>query len=228
MDKRFMTVLAVIVIIFAGIFVFTKKSNDNGGSGGSNAQASHHVRGEGAKKVTLLEYGDYQCSVCLSYYPTVEKVIAKYNADIIYQFKNLPLSPTPHKNAFAAARAAEAAALQGEDKYWLMYHQLYDNQDPRGLSGWVVSNDPLNQYFIDFANKIGLSEAQFKTDYASGKVNDTINADLSDFGKTGQSKGTPSFFINGTYIPNTELSDDNGPSLEKFSKAIDAAIAKQQ
>ncbi len=226
MDKRFLTIVAAIVIIFIGIFVFTKNS-DNGGTAGSSGQASNHIRGQGAKKVTLLEYGDFQCSVCLGYYPTVEKVVAKYDADIYYQFKNLPLSPTPHKNAFAAARAAEAATQQGANKFWDMYHQLYDNQDPSGQTGWAASNDPLNQYFVGFATKIGLNIDQFKTDYASQKVNGIINADTGDFGKTGQQKATPTFFINGTYIPNSDLSDDKGPSLDKFSKAIDDAIAKQ-
>lgn len=228
MDKRFLAILAAIIIIFAGIFALTKHSNNNSGtsnSSTSSTQPTNHVEGQGAKHVTLVEYGDYECPVCEVYYPVVKQVVANNLANIYFQFRNLPLS-TIHKNAFAAARAAEAASLQG--KFWQMHDKLYDNQDPSGTSGWVASNNPLT-YFDSYAKDIGLNQTQFDQDYTSSKVNDAINADLNAFNKTGQQEATPSYFLDGKYIPNSELVDQNGqPSADKFQALLNAEFAKKQ
>jgi protein-disulfide isomerase len=174
----------------------------------------------------LLEYGDFECPICYAYYQPVKQVTAQYNDQIQFQFKNLPLTQL-HKNAFSAARAAEAAGMQG--KYWEMHDKLYETQDPTGQGGWVVSNNPLNDYFVTYASGIGLDIAKFKADYGSQKVNDTINADLADFNKTGLDMATPTFFLNGAYVPNEKLTDPSTgqPSVEKFSAVINAEIAKQ-
>jgi protein-disulfide isomerase len=127
-----------------------------------------------------------------------------------------------HKNAFAGARAAEAAGLQ--NKYWEMNDALYTNQDPNGQSGWVASDNPLT-FFEGFAKTLGLNLDQFKKDYASDKVNNQINADLT-VGNKLKITGTPSFFINDKPI---ELKDivgsDNRPSADKLDKIITDALA---
>jgi protein-disulfide isomerase len=183
------------------------------------------VEGKNAKGVTLIEYGDYECPICGAYYQPLKDAVAQYSNDIHFQFRNLPLTSI-HQNAFAGARAAEAASLQG--KFWQMHDKLYENQDRTGASGWVASRDPLNEYFVNFAKQIGLNIDQFKTDYASGKVNDVINADLAEFRKTGQEQATPTFFMNGTYLPNGGLVDAQGnPSADKIGAAIKAEIDKK-
>src|SRR5581483_9854146 len=174
----------------------------------------------------LVEYGDYECPICGLYYAPVKQVVAQFSNQIYFQFRNLPLTSI-HKNAFAGARAAEAAGLQG--KYWQMHDKLYDNQDPEGASGWVASDNPLS-YFTQFAQQIGLNVNQFKSDYASEKVNNYITADLNAFSKTGQEQATPTFFLDGKYIPNTKLSDPTTgqPSVQKFTQVLNAEIAKKK
>jgi protein-disulfide isomerase len=225
MDKRFLGILGAIVVIFIAVFAISQNSSNNSSGGNTKAQATNHVEGNNAKGVTLVEYGDYECPVCKSYYQPLKDAVAQYKNDIRFQFRNLPLTAI-HRNAFAAARAAEAAGLQG--KYWQMHDQLYDNQDPTGASGWVASGDPLNEYFVNFAKSLGLDINKFKTDYASSQVNDIINADLAAFDKTGQEKATPTFFLDGTYLPNTALVDStSNPSADKIGAAIKAEIDKK-
>ena len=229
MDRRFATILAVIVLIFVGFFVFNKKSGNNSSSSSStNSQATNHVLGKGTTGVTLLEYGDYECPVCYSYYQPVKQTVAQYGDQIKFQFRNLPLSSI-HRNAFSAARAAEAAGKQG--KYFEMHDKLYETQDPSGQGGWVASSNVLNDYFVTFANQIGISDInKFKTDYNSQAVNDSINADLAAFNKTGQAMATPTFFLDGQYLANDKLVDgaSGRPSVDKFSQVIKAEIAKKQ
>jgi protein-disulfide isomerase len=225
MDKRFLVILGAIVVIFIGIFAFNQGSNDkNSKGGGGGNQATNHVTGQGKAGVTLIEYGDYQCPVCGSFEPVVKQVREKYAAEIFFQFRNLPIVAV-HKNAFAAARAAEAAGMQG--KYWQMHDKLYENQDLNGKTGWVATDNPIS-YFTTFAQQIGLNVTKFKSDYASSQVNDAINADLAAFAKTGQQQATPTFFLDGKVLTNNDLIDSQtGPSLDKFSKIIDAEIAQK-
>jgi len=228
MDKRFLGILVAIVIIFAGIFAFSQHSNnktDSSSTSSSSGQASNHLQGLGQKGVTLLEYGDYECPVCSEYWQPLKQVQTQFNSQIYFQFRNLPLSQI-HPNAFASARAAEAAGLQG--KYFQMHDLLYQNQDPTGQSGWVASKDPLT-YFTSYAQQIGLNVDQFKQDYAGSKVNDTINADLTAFNKTGQQMATPTFFLDGKYIDNSQLVDSKTGqvSTTKFATLINAEIAKK-
>ncbi len=208
MSKGFWIIIAAIVVIFGGILLF---KGDKAEAPTNGAAASNHVVGENTKGVVLMEYGDFQCVFCGQYFPLVQQVKEKYKTEITFQFRNLPLSAN-HRNAFAAARAAEAASLQG--KFWEMHDLLFQNQ-----GAWSESSNPLS-IFEQYAAQIGLNAEQFKTDFASSKVNDTINADIAEFKKTGESMGTPRFFLDGKKI--------EPKSVEEFSKLIDEAIAAKQ
>src|SRR3954465_14281877 len=115
MDKRFLGILAVLVIVFGGIFVVSQKSSDssNGTKSGSNkGQPTNHVIGDNAKNITFVEYGDYECPICGAYYQPIKQALTDgVLKNIHFQFRNLPRSSIP-QNAFAGARAAEAAGLQ--------------------------------------------------------------------------------------------------------------------
>src|SRR5690348_13395070 len=124
MSKQFLIAIAAIVVILGGI-VFVSNHNKQNSSSNSSGTPTTHVEGSSPEGVTLIEYGDYECPVCSSFYSTVKQVAAKYNDKVVFQFRNLPLTSI-HPNAFAAARAAEAAGLQG--KYWEMHDLLYENQ----------------------------------------------------------------------------------------------------
>lgn len=217
MSKQFIGILAAIIVGLGLIFWFSgSKNNKNSSTSSNSTQATSHIQGLGKKGVTLMEYGDYQCPVCGAYYSTVKQVSIKYNQDIFFQFRNLPLTQI-HPNAFAAARAAEAAGKQG--KYFEMHDALYEQQN-----SWSNVSNPV-PVFQSYAQQLGLDVTKFNSDYSSAAVNDAIQADVAAFGKTGQQEATPTFYIDGKYVPNDKLIDGSGPSVAKFSEAIDAAIA---
>jgi protein-disulfide isomerase len=221
MDRRFLGILVAIVIIFIGIFALTQhSSNKTPGSTKTSAQTTHHVQGQSQKGVTLVEWGDYECSVCEIYYQPVKQAVAQYSSEITFQFSNLPLTSI-HPNAFASARAAEAAGLQ--NKYWQMHDKLYENQNE-----WVSASNPQTT-FDTYAQQIGLNVSKFDSDYASSQVNDAINADLAAFGKTGKEQATPTFFLDGQYLPNSELIDSQSgqPTAAKIAQVIKAEIDKK-
>lgn len=215
MTKQFWIILAAIVVLLGGILVISNHKDSKSNSGSSKGQVTKHLQGKGSTGVVLQEWGDYQCPVCSEFYITLKEVQAKYNDQIYFQFSNLPLIQI-HQNAFAAARAAEAAGKQG--KYFEMHDKLYDGQQD-----WSRSSTPTT-FFNSYAQQIGLDVNKFKTDYASAKVNNDINADVAAFQKTGANEATPTFFLDGKKVDNNKLFEGNTPSVAKFSELIDAAI----
>jgi protein-disulfide isomerase len=207
MSKGFWAIIGIIVVIFGGVLLF---KGDEANAPSNGAALSNHVQGENAKDVELLEYADFQCPVCGQYYPMLKQVMEKYNADIQFRFRHLPITQI-HQNAFAAARAAEAAGLQ--DKFWEMYDLIFQNQQ-----AWS-SSKKAQTIFEGYAQQLGLNMEQFKADFTSQKVNDTINADVKEFNKTGEDVATPTFFLDGKRI--------QPRSVEEFNQLIDEAIAKK-
>ncbi len=223
MDKRFWAIIGIIIVAFAGIVVFNNKEKPavTDKNGTKIADTTSHYAGKLDSNVTFTEYGDYQCSACKAFSSVTKQVQKKYSDRVRFQFRNLPLTSI-HPNAFAGARAAEAADLQG--KFWEMHDLLYENQDPYGQSGWVASKDPLSDYFVKYAEQLGLNTTTFKKDFASTAVNTRINADLDEFKATKEQLSTPTFFLNGKKIDSSSLLSNQQPNIDAFSKVLDKAL----
>lgn len=218
MSKSFWGVLAAIVVIFGLVFFFTHKNSTNNSGGGKPTQ---HLEGDLSSNIKLVEYGDYQCPYCGEVYPVLQQVLAKYSNQISFQFRNFPLTNL-HPNAYAGARAAEAAGLMG--KFWQMHNKLYQEnvtyytaqQTGTTFNTWINASNPLPD-FDSYAKQLGLNVAQFNKYYNSNQVNNAIEADMAVGGKLNV-QGTPTFFLNGKNI-------GNPVTLSGFEKIINAAIA---
>jgi protein-disulfide isomerase len=217
MSKQFWAVVVIIVIILGGIFIVSNKSSSST-STSSSSKPSQHIEGKGSDGVTLVEYGDYECPYCGEYAATVTQVQSLYNTQMTFQFRNFPLVSI-HQNAFAGARAAEAAALMG--KFWQMHDLLYEENQvyydsSETASTWVGASDP-ETYFETYAKQLGLNVATFEQNYASNAVNNVINADMAAGNKLGVD-ATPTFYLDGK-----QIQVDN--TVAAFEKVINAAIA---
>jgi protein-disulfide isomerase len=210
MSKQFLGIIIAVIIVLVGIFALTGNKTNSNSSSGKSGTVTQHVEGQNKDSVTLVEYGDYECPFCGQYYPIVKQVQQEFNQQIAFQFSNFPLVSI-HQNAFAGARAAEAAAQQ--NKFWQMHDALYETQN-----NWSSVSDPTS-YFDQLAQQLGLNVTQFKQDYASSKVNDAINADMAEGNKLGIT-GTPTFYLDGKQI-------QVGESVQAFEQVINAEIAKK-
>ncbi|MDB5183120.1 MAG: hypothetical protein JWO47_904 [Candidatus Saccharibacteria bacterium] len=212
MNKKVIGIIAAVVVVVAGFLFLTKPKAKTNTSTGSTSSVSNHVEGKGAKNVTLVEYGDYQCPACGAYYPILKTLFDKYQDDIYFQFRNNPLESL-HQNARAGARAAEAANIQG--KFWEMHDALYENQ-----KSWESASDPL-VYYTQYAKSVGVADlTKFAADYRSTAVNSIINADLQA-GQKYSITGTPTFILDGKKL------EANPNSADAFYKILDAEIAKK-
>src|SRR5918994_3947050 len=85
--------------------------------------ARDHVRGPADARVTLVEYGDFQCPYCGDAYPVVQELVERYGDNLRFVFRHMPLADL-HPRAPAAAEAAEAAAAQG--RFREMHDRLFE------------------------------------------------------------------------------------------------------
>lgn len=215
MNKQFFAIITLVIVVLVGVFALTsKKDETNGGSGNGNAEATNHVVGPENAKVTLIEYGDFQCPACGSFHPVLKQLKTEYADRVDFQFRHFPLVQI-HPNAFIASRAAEAAGKQG--KFFEMHDFLFENQD-----NWKdASTSNVATIFEGYAQQLGINMDQYKTDANSAGVADSINADV----KAGQALGansTPTFVLNGTKL------DKNPESIDAFKKLLDDELAKNQ
>ncbi len=71
-----------------------------------------HFRGPENAKVTLVEFGDYQCPSCKAFHPLVVEAMSRYPQQVRLEFHHYPLVSI-HAKSMAASLAAEAAGEQG-------------------------------------------------------------------------------------------------------------------
>ena len=205
-------VLGTAGTIVAGIS--SSSSNPSTSSSGfvttmvPSVTAADWSRGNENAKVSLVEYGDFQCPACGAYEPVIEQLFANYSSTVQFVFRNFPLYQV-HQDAGIAAQAAEAAGLQG--KYWPMHDLLYSKQ-----SDWSVADPSIvvKQYFDGYAQSLGLNVGKFDTDINSAVVTNKIQADVAT-GNAGQIDHTPTFFINLKQIPNPQGYDDFKATIDK-------------
>lgn len=211
--KRFWIILAVLVLGLIAIFIFTKPKENPASTFTGDAkqlQADDHVRNGRDKKVTLIEYGDFQCPSCGQYYPILKSLEETYKDQVSFVFRHFPLRSI-HPNAQAAALAAEAAGKQG--KFFEMHDKLFETQN---VWGQVATNQ--QSLFEGYAQELGLNIEQFKNDYKSSDTANRINRDISS-GSQFNISGTPTFILNGEKI-------ESPAGLDEFKKVLDDAIKK--
>jgi protein-disulfide isomerase len=141
-----------------------------------------HIRGPDDAPVTLLEYGDFECTYCGQAEGVIRELLSAHGADVRYVWRHLPLNDV-HPTAQLAAEASEAAASQG--KFWDMHDILLAHQDelsPRDLAR--------------YADELGLDVERFRDELRRREHALRVSEDVASADESGVS-GTPTFFING-------------------------------
>jgi Na+/H+ antiporter NhaA len=141
-----------------------------------------HIRGPDDAPVTLLEYGDFECTYCGQAEGVIRELLGSHGADVRYVWRHLPLNDV-HPTAQLAAEASEAAASQG--RFWEMHDILLAHQDelsPRDLAR--------------YAEELGLDIERFRDELRRREHALRVSEDVASADESGVS-GTPTFFING-------------------------------
>lgn len=163
--------------------------------GGSNLPIiteQDHFKGQKDASVELVEYVDFQCPACRSYFPFAQQLSEDFGDQLKIVFRHFPLRSI-HAQAQLASQAAEAASLQG--KFWEMHDKLFENQQD-----WAGQGSA-KELFLEYAKELSLDTAQFEADLNASLVKEKVQADLSGGSIAGVS-GTPTFFLQGKRILN--------------------------
>lgn len=217
-EAKILTGIGVVcaVILVAAVFIFSKSTPPASTQNDTPVDAklltkpdSHMTEATTSAKLTLVEFGDYQCPSCEAAYPVIKQAMQDYGSQLNFVFRNFPLPM--HQNAQIAAEAAESAGAQG--KYWQMHDALYDHQND-----WADSKDPL-PLFDQYAQQIGLNVNQFNTDVNSNKYADKISQDQNDGNSLGVN-ATPTLFLN------NKTAFVGAPTYQDLKAKLDVALRK--
>lgn len=188
--KMLLGVGIVTILLILGVFFFG--GNTQKGQPVSNIDTRLLIRDDSPKistnsaKVTIVEFGDYQCPACKIAFPVVNQILKDYKGQASFVFRHFPLPQ--HQNAFVASAVAEAAGEQG--KYFDMHDKLYENQNE-----WADESNA-QESFLKYAQELKLNLEQFKNSLTSNKFQEKINRDKNDGNSLGINS-TPTFFLNG-------------------------------
>jgi protein-disulfide isomerase len=141
-----------------------------------------HISGSADGLIRLLEYGDYECPFCAEVQPIVKEIQRRLSDDLLFGFRNFPLTNI-HPHSEHAAEAAEAAGTQ--KNFWGMHETLFENQ------GALDDGD-----LAEYAAELGLDETRLIREVTSSVYAPRIREDFKS-GVRGGVNGTPTFFING-------------------------------
>ena len=149
-------------------------------------QSGSPIIGDSNAPITILEWGDYQCTFCYRFHQSSLDIIHKEYIEtgiVKMVFKDFPLNGP---DSLLAAEAAYCAEDQG--RYWAYHNELYTNWAGE-RTGWIT-NESLNQ----FAKSSGLNIEKFNSCLDEHKYRQRV-LDLEQFGREIGIDATPSFLI---------------------------------
>jgi protein-disulfide isomerase len=136
--------------------------------------------------ITILEWGDYQCTFCYKFHQNTLDII---NEDFIKTgkvkiiFKDFPLNGPDSKLAAEASYCA-----QDQEKYWKYHDELYKNWGGE-RTGWIT-----RESLTKFAETVDLDIEKFNKCLDDHKYENKVDL-LYAFGKEIGIDATPSFLV---------------------------------
>ena len=159
--------------------------------------------------ITILEWGDYQCTFCYKFHQNTLDII---NEDFIKTgkvkiiFKDFPLNGEDSKLAAEASYCA-----QDQEKYWKYHDELYKNWGGE-RTGWIT-----RESLTKFAEIVDLDLKKFNKCLDDHKYENKVDL-LYEFGKEIGIDATPSFLV---FNDQKMIKIRGNQPLEVFLKTFD-------
>lgn len=161
--------------------------------------AQSHRRGPAEAPVQIVEFSDFQCPFCKRMQDVISEVVAKYDGQVSWFYKDLPLISI-HSGAKYAAEAARCAGDQG--KFWEYRDALFDADKV---------TDGMHE---DLASKLELDLEAFAGCLSEHKYAGVVESDLAEAETLGIT-GTPTLLINGILLSGARSADDLSAVIER-------------
>lgn len=198
--------VATVIVIVGGALLASsrpEKTSDQIVNVEQLVRSDDPIKGPSDAKVTVVEFGDFQCPACGVLHPAL--LAAKQNnaqASVRFVYRQFPLTNT-HQFAQEAAEASLAAQAQG--KFWEYHDLLFVNQQSLARAD-----------LVRYAETLGLNLDEFTRALDEHTWQAAVNEDLAD-GRALGVRGTPTLYINGVQYAGQY-------SAAELQKAIDSAL----
>ena len=188
MKKIYLFAIPIVIGMLTGMFLaFYPQSEDSKLLTESKLiQNGSPIMGNPSATITIVEWGDYQCTFCYKFHQSTLNTIKQdfiETGKVKLVFKDFPL------NGPDSVLAAEAAyCAQDQEKYWQYHDELYKNWEGE-RTGWIT-RDSLDK----FATTVSLDLEKFDKCLDDHKYLERVNQ-MYEFGKEIGIDATPSFLV---------------------------------
>jgi protein-disulfide isomerase len=155
----------------------------------------------------IVVFSDFECPFCQQLGREAMAAVRRtYPNNVAFRFRHFPLKQ--HRYAYAAARAAECAAVQG--RFEAFHDSLFANADSIGKKS-----------FAEFAVASGVKDRKaFEVCSAATEPHASVQRDIED-AKVLLVAGTPTIFANGWRL-------HGRPDSARLDSLVGAAMAKRR
>jgi len=143
-----------------------------------------NIRGNPNAPIIVVEYSDYDCPYCKIFDETMNKVMDNYGVTgkVAWVYRQFPIAQL-HPNSPRISEGAYCVAeLGGNDAFWKFTKELFNGRE-------INVQTDMTQLPI-FAEKAGVSRADFNTCLDSGKYQDKVQQSVVEATAAG-ANGTP-------------------------------------
>ena len=187
--KIYFLAIPIIIGIVIGIgltFNLESTPNDLSILNKENLMQGSTILGNPDAKITIVEFGDYQCTFCYKFHDeTMKKIDQKYikSENVNFVYRDFPL------NGPQSILASEASyCAQKQNKFWEYHDTLYNNWGGEN-TGWITKN-----VLLGFANDIKLDLDSFSQCLENSEFKQKV-LDNEQFAREIGIDATPSFLI---------------------------------
>ena len=209
--KIYFLAIPIIIGMLIGIGLVSNLEQDSGNSSvltKENLIEGSIIMGNPNAKITIVEFGDYQCTFCYKFHDeTMKKITDEYiktnNVNFIY--KDFPL------NGEQSILASEAVyCAQKQNKFWEYHNTLYNNWGGEN-TGWITEN-----ILLGFARDLEMNLDDFSQCLGNSEFRQKV-LDNERFGREIGINATPSFLI---FNDNEIYRIIGAQPFEKFEQAF--------
>ena len=212
MTKLYLLLIPIVIGIIAGAFLSfypETESKSNSLTVPKLIEGGSPIMGNPNAPITILEWGDYQCTFCYKFHQNTLDII---NEDFIKTGKvNLVFKDFPLNGPDSLLAAEAAYCAEDQEKYWQYHDELYKNWGGE-KTGWIT-----RESLDKFAMTVNLDLGEFNKCLDEHKYQNKVNS-IHEFGKEIGIDATPSFLVfNGEKI----IKIRGNQPLEVFLKTFD-------
>ena len=186
---KYYLLIPIVIGMIAGLIVVMSTVDNTSSNELTIEKLSENgspIMGDPNAPITILEWGDYQCTFCYKFHQNTLNVITEdfiETGKVKVIFKDFPLNGPDSKLAAEASYCAH-----DQDKYWEYHDQLYENWAGE-RTGWIT-----RESLSEFAESINLDIVEFNKCLDENKYENKINS-IYEFGNEIGIDATPSFLV---------------------------------